>query len=328
MTNQPSPSKWTIAAALASIYFIWGSTYIGIRIAIETLPPFLMAGGRFVIAGGLLYAWTRSKGVPRPQRIHWRSAAIVGGLMLLGGNGGVTWAEQHVPSSFAALMIGAVPLWIVLLDWLVFGGLRPDRRMALGLITGLMGVGLLVGPASIAGGDEAVEPIGALALVGAAIAWATGSLYSRRATLPERPLMATGIEMLAGGAIMLAVGTASGEWSDVALDAVSLRSAVAFVYLSIIGSLVAFTAYIWLLRNTAPARAASYAYVNPVVAVFLGWLLADEAISPRMIVAAAVIIGSVVMITSYRPRRLPAPSAPASGPLSVDQTAPEGAAGK
>ncbi len=305
------PSRWSVLAALVSIYLIWGSTYLGIRFALETLPPFLMASTRFLIAGTALYSWRRLRGVPAPTRVQWRSAIIVGGLMILGGNGGVTWSEQHVPSGFAALMIGAMPLWMVMLNWLVFGSERPNGRMALGLGFGLIGLVLLIGPADVIGG-KSMDPLGVIALLIAAITWASGSLYSRRAPLPDAPLLATGMEMLAGGVLQLVVGTATGEWSDLDLSAVSAKSVGALVYLTLIGSLVAFSAYTWLLRHTTPARAASYAYVNPVVAVILGWALADEVITLRMALAAAIIISSVVIITSVRAQGSRAPDAAVS----------------
>jgi drug/metabolite transporter (DMT)-like permease len=305
-----APARWHVAAALAAVYLIWGSTYLGIRFAIESLPPFLMAGTRFLVAGALLFGWTRFQGVPMPPRAHWRSALIIGGLMLLGGNGGVTWAEQRVPSGLAALMIGATPLWIVVLNWLVFGGARPNRRMASGLAVGLGGLVLLIGPTELAGGSG-INPLGATALLAAALAWAAGSLYSRRAALPASPQLANGMEMLCGSALLLGVGTVSGEWGQFNLSHVSLRSALAIVYLTLFGSLIGFSAYIWLLRHLTPARAASYAYVNPVVAVILGWALAGEALSLRTALAAAIIIASVALITSVRAQPDERPRQPA-----------------
>ena len=299
--NEPAapPGRGAMIAALAAVYLIWGSTYIGIRFAIETLPPFLMASTRFLIAGALLYSWQRRRGAPAPRRLHWRSATVVGALMILGGNGGVTWSEQHVPSGFAALMIGAVPIFVVLVEWLAFGAPRPNGRMAFGLLAGMSGMALLIGPAEVIGG-EGVNLLGVGALLIAALAWTLGSLYSRRAPLPRVPLLATGMEMLAGGGALLLVGTLAGEWGQLDLAAVSSRSLIALAYLTFFGSLMGFTAYLWLLRHTTAARAASYAYVNPVVAVFLGWALAGETLNLRTLVAAAIIISSVVVITSAR----------------------------
>jgi drug/metabolite transporter (DMT)-like permease len=324
-SSSETTARWQVLMALAAIYLIWGSTYLGIRYALESLPPFLMAGTRFLMAGSFLLIWQWRRGAARPARVHWRSALIIGGLMILGGNGGVTWSEQRVPSGLAALMIGALPIWIVMFDWLAFGGARPNRRMALGLAGGLAGLALLIGPAEFAGGER-IDLIGGAALVTAAICWAMGSLYSRRAPLPAVPLQATGMEMLAGGILEYAVGTLLGEWSHVDPGAVSLRSGVALLYLGLIGSLVGFSTYIWLLRHTTPARAASYAYVNPVVAVILGWALAGEAVSLRTILATAIIIGSVVVITSFRAQQ---GTRPRSRPVEPAAAVPsEASAGK
>lgn len=321
MTHLDS-SRWKLIAAFAAVYIIWGSTYLGIRYAIETLPPFLMAATRFLIAGPILFAWMLRKSGERPTLIQWRSAAIVGALLLLGGNGGVTWAEQHVTSSFTALVVGAMPLWMVILGWLVFGHGRPTGVMAVGLAVGLAGVLLLVGPAELMGGEH-VETAGVVAVLIATLCWATGSLYSRRASLPKNPLLSTGMEMIAGGVLLLVVGLLSGEAADLNLSNVSLKSITALAYLTFFGSLVAFTAYIWLLNNTTTARASSYAYVNPVVALFLGWTLAGEPLTARTIIAAAIIIASVIVITSYRaqgakvPKPRPVVNEPAGSQVSA-----------
>ncbi len=297
-----TPTRWRVLAAFAAIYLIWGSTYLGIRFAIETLPPFLMAGVRFIVAGTALYGWLRLRGVPRPTRANWAAAALVGALLLLGGNGIVTWAEQRVPSGLAALLVATVPLWMVLLDWLRPGGTRPSGQVILGLACGLAGMALLIGPTDLAG-NGALDPVGALALVLATLSWSVGSLYSRRASLAQSPLLATGMEMLMGGLLLLAAGSLTGEWARLNLGGVSLLSVAALGYLIVFGSLIAFSAYVWLLRVTTPARAATYAYVNPVVAVFLGWALAGEPLNARILLAAAIIIAAVVIITSERARR-------------------------
>ena len=289
-----------LGLAFAAVYLIWGSTYLAIRLAIETLPPFLMAGVRFVVAGILLYAWARWRGASRPAQTHWLAAAIVGGLMLLGGNGGVTWAEQRVPSGLTAVLIATVPLWIALLEWLQ-GGMRPTARGAVGLMMGLAGIALLVSPGELAGA-KGIDLVGAVVLLVASLSWAIGSLYSRRARLPSSPLLATAMEMLAGGLLLLVAGLATGQASDLDPSRISLQSVLALCYLIVFGSLVAFTAYIWLLRVTLPAHAATYAYVNPIVAVFLGWALAGEPLTARTLLAAAVIVAAVVIITSAQPR--------------------------
>lgn len=288
-----------LAAAFTAVYTIWGSTYLAIRLAIDTLPPFTMAGVRFLIAGALLYGWQRLHKVPPPARVHWRSAAVVGALMLLGGNGGVTWAEQHVPTGLTALLIATVPLWMAILESLRRGGTRPTRRIAVGLALGFAGIALLIGPGNLAGGGS-VDPLGAGVLLLAALSWAGGSLYSRHAPLPAVALLGTAMEMLAGGALLLLGGGLAGEWGGLDPAAVSTRSWLALGYLIFFGSLMGFTAYLWLLRNTTPARASTYAYVNPMVAVFLGWALAGESLTWQTLLAAAVIIAAVVLINTGR----------------------------
>ena len=296
MTDQRA-SKLQIALALGAVYVVWGSTYLAIRFAIETLPPFLMAGVRFVIAGALLYAWSRARGAERPGRLQWRAAAIVGGCLLLGGNGGVVWAEQRVDSGIAALIVTTVPLWLVLLDWLRPGGRRPGWRVALGLVIGFAGVTLLVRPGS---GGGAVDPVGAGVLVLASLSWAWGSLASRRLPLPASPILATGMEMLAGGGLLLAAGLVTGEAGRFDPAGVSTTSLAALGYLIVFGSFVGFTAYVWLLRVVSPAIVGTYAYVNPVVAVLLGWAFAGEPLTATTLIAAAVIIGGVAVITTQR----------------------------
>ena len=288
-----------VVAAFAAIYLIWGSTYLGIRIAIETLPPFLTAGLRFIIAGPLLYAWARRNGVSRPTGIQWRAAAIVGGLLLLGGNGLVTWGEERVPSGLAALLVATVPLWMVLLDWLFLRGGRPPGRVFLGLILGLAGIVLLIGPADLLG-EHRVDLVGVAMLLLAALSWAIGSLYARRAPLPDAPLLGTSIEMIAGGVLLLLASGVKGEWVQVDLASVSLRSWLALAYLTLMGSIVAFTAYTWLLRVSTPTRVSTYAYVNPVVAVVLGWAIVGEVLTGQMLLAATVIVLAVVIITTGR----------------------------
>lgn len=289
--------------AFLSVYLIWGSTYLVIRYAIETMPPFLMAGTRFILAGALLFAWTRWRGLPMPTRIHWRSAIIVGGLMLMGGNGIVTWAEQYIASSLAAVLVATVPLWIGLFEWLRPSGRYPGHQVVLGLLLGFSGVVLLIGPSNLSGSGGTNQLIGMIAVVFATTFWASGSLYSREAPLPAAPLTSVSMEMLGGGAILLLLGLVTGEGTKLDLNGISFTSLAALGYLIVFGSMIAFTAYIWLLKNVPPARAATYAYVNPVIAVFLGWSIGNEHITPLMLVAASMIIGSVVMITTYRQKQ-------------------------
>jgi len=308
LRERPSTAK--VVAAFAAVYVIWGSTYLAILYAIETLPPFLMAGVRFLIAGAVLYAWAWLRGARRPTRLHWKSALIVGGLLLLGGNGGVVWSEQRVASGLAALLVATVPLWMVLLEWMQRDGTRPDGRTLFGVALGLVGLALLVGPNALLGGER-VDLLGAGVLVLGSLSWATGSLYARRAPLPESPLLGTAMEMLAGGALLTLLGLAVGEAGAVDLGAVSSRSFLSLLYLIVFGSLVGFTAYTWLLGVSTPARVSTYAYVNPVVAVLLGWAFAGEPLTPRMALAAAVIVGAVAAITSGQAaRRRPAMERP------------------
>lgn len=298
--TRTDPQIVLVLLAFAAVYVVWGSTYLAIRFAIESLPPFLMAGIRFAAAGLLLYAIIRPRSVVPPTPANWKAAAIVGGLMLVGGNGLVCWAEQTVPSGWAALIIATVPLWLVVFDWLIHHGPRPTVRIIVGLVAGLGGVAMLIG--TPAGGSARGHLLGGLALMAACVFWALGSLHSRRATLPSSPFMATAMQMTAGGALLLLLGTVSGEWSRVNFGVISLKSLLALGYLVFFGSILALTAYTWLLRVTTAARVSTYAYVNPVVAMFLGYALADEPLSMRVLIAAAVILGSVVVISTGKQR--------------------------
>lgn len=307
--GHPPAPRGRILAAFAAVYVIWGSTYLAIRFAIETLPPLLMAGARFLVAGALLYAWVRRPGAPerpaRPTAAEWGWGALVGALLLLGGNGGVVWAERTVPSGVVALLVAIVPVWMVLLDWARPGGRRPGALVAAGLVTGFAGLVALVGPGSLTGrgGPGEVSIAGALAAVVGSLAWALGSIIARGAGLPRSPLLATAIEMLCGGALLLAAGLAMGEAGRLTLGDITGRSGLAWAYLVVFGSLVGFTAYVWLLGHVSAARASTYAYVNPLVAVLLGWAVAGEPVTARTLVAAAVIVGAVALITVGRERR-------------------------
>jgi drug/metabolite transporter (DMT)-like permease len=298
MSKTKTPSPWSVLTALIAVYLIWGSTYLAIRWAVETIPPFLMAGTRFFIAGALLYAWMRLRGVPKPEPLHWVSATIVGGCLLVGGNGGVVWVEKGgFPSGLTALMIATVPLWMALLQRL--RGVRMGGGVAVGLLLGFVGIILLIGPGELSIGSR-VDPIGATVLIGASLSWAVGSLYSRRARLPESALLATAMEMLTGGALLILTGLALGEHGAVRLSAISPQSFFSYLYLILFGSLVGFTAYIWLLRVTTPVLVSTYAYVNPVVAVLLGATLAGETITIRTLLAAVIILIAVALISVPR----------------------------
>ena len=297
-----------VAGGLAIVYVLWGSTYLGIALAIETMPPMLMAAARFLIAGALLYVIVRlsARGAGRPTRREWGAAALSGLPMLAGGNGGVVWAQQTVPSGIAALMIASVALWIVILDR-VFFGRRLRWPAVVGLIAGFGGVALLVDP-STGGG---VDPTGATILVLAALSWATGSLLSRGGGLPSNLLLAAAMQMLAGGVALAAFGIAIGESGDVHPTQFSARSLGGLAFLIVFGSIVAFSAYGWLLRVARTSLIATYAYVNPVVAVLLGWAFLAENVTTRTLLAGGVIVASVALIVSSRqspaPKREPVP---------------------
>lgn len=293
-----------IIVAFGAVYLIWGSTYLAIKYALETLPPFLMTGGRFLIAGAALIIWAWFSDAERPTRAQWLSAALIGALLFLGGTGGVVWAEQYIPSGLAALLVATEPLWIVLLNWARPDGTRPAVKTIIGLLIGFSGIWLLSGSAGLVGdGADRASVLGAVVVIAAAFSWALGSLYSQRVQLPASSLLASGMQMLLGGALLALVGTGSGEWARFDVSRVSAVSAGAFFYLIIFGSIIAFTAYGWLLRKVSPALVATYAYVNPVVAVLLGWALASEPLSLRILLAAGVIVGSVALITSSAERK-------------------------
>jgi drug/metabolite transporter (DMT)-like permease len=298
--NEPrAASRTQILAAFASIYVIWGSTYLAIRYADQTIPPFIMAGIRFVVSGALLYIWSRSRGAPPPMRLHWRNAVIAGGFLLLGGNGAVVWAEQFVPSGLTALLVSILPFWLVIIEWVRPPRRRPSGAVLTGLVVGFIGIIVLVGPADL-GGHGDIKPIGAVVLILGSLSWAIGSFWSRDAALPASGLLTTGMEMLGGGILLLAAGAVSGELSRFDAQEVSRASAIGLAYLITFGSLVGFTSYIWLLDKVSPARLGTYAYVNPVVAVLLGWAVAGERLSMRTGVAAAIVICAVALITTAR----------------------------
>ncbi len=290
-----------LIAAFAAVYIFWGSTYLAIKYAIETLPPFLMAGARFVFAGAILLIWARfSKDYEKPKAVHWRTSFIVGTLLLLGGNGGVVFAEHYISSSLAALLVATEPFWIVLLSWLWLKKSRPNLKVALGLAIGFFGVWLLIGGQTAnASAFGSMQFWGTLAVIGAAMSWAIGSIYGLRSPVPKSSLQTAGMQMFSGGLVLLFVSLILGEWSTFNISEVSANSWFAVIYLIIFGSLIGFTAYSWLLKNAQPAMVATYAYVNPIIAVLLGWLIAGESFTGQMLIGAAVIVGSVVLITSH-----------------------------
>ncbi len=296
-TFAPSPPRGLLIAAFIALYTVWGSTYLAIRVAVESLPPFLMAGARFVIAGALLYVFMRLRGDARPSLLHWKNSAISGTLLLLGGNGLVVWAEQYVTSGLAALIIAIVPLWIALLDWARPQGERPSAKNMLGIAIGFAGVILLVMGQGKDVHGAGIHVGGVIALVFACILWAGGSLFMKHNARPTSPLLGVAMQMLCGGATQLLVGLLLGEMAQTDFSTFTDRSLIAFVYLVVVGSWIGFSAYIWLLQVCNPSLVATYAYVNPIVAVFLGWWLLDEHLTGQTIVAAAVIVVGVCVIT-------------------------------
>ena len=285
--------------AFAAVYILWGSTYLGIKYVIETLPPLISAGARFLLAGATLFIVGRfSKDYEKPTLTEWRSSAIVGTLLFLGGNGGVVLAEHHITSGLAALLVATEPFWVVLLSWLWLKGARPDWRVALGLLMGFAGVYLLMGGGAVQAGSETNRLFGMVLVIAAGLCWATGSIYGVRAPTSKSPILASGMQMLAGGSSLLLAGTLMGEWTGFEISVVSRHSWFALAYLLVFGSLITFTAYSWLLKNARPTMVATYAYVNPVVAVILGWAIAGESFTGRTLLGAGVIVGSVVLITS------------------------------
>ena len=295
----------SIWVGMVVIYIVWGSTYLGMHFAIQTMPPFLMAAARFLISGAILYIWRRLSGDPAPSRLHWRSAVIIGLFLLVGGNGGVVWAEQTIPSGIAALLVGSTPLWMVLIDEVlrrVAPQHRPDQARPswismIGILIGFVGIAVLISPTEFTGLGDHVDLVGGLVVLLAALFWSAGSLYSRTAVLPKSTLMGPAIEMLVGGTGLLVLGTISGEWPRVHLAAISTESWLGLAYLILFGSLVGYATYTWLMRSAPTTLVSTYAYVNPMVAILIGNLLAQEPLTPRVLLAAAIILGSVALIT-------------------------------
>lgn len=292
--------KTKLWIALLALYIVWGSTYLAIRFAVETIPPFMHASIRFLISGAILYFWRLAAGDEKPTLSNWKSTAIIGTLLLLGGNGLVALAEKTVPSGIAALMISTSPFWLVLFESLRARGTKPTWLSILGLVIGFGGVFLLIGPSEITGSDQKFDTLGTILLLIAPILWSLGSIYARGADMPKSTLMSTGMQMLAGSVSLFIVSMMTGELRGFSFTQVSMRSWEGLVYLITFGSLVGFVAYGWLLHNAPVSLFSTYAYVNPVVAVFLGWLLADEVLNARIAVASAIIIGSVILINYAR----------------------------
>jgi drug/metabolite transporter (DMT)-like permease len=316
MPTEPKPTtdRGRIWLALLVLYFVWGSTYLGIAIAVDTIPPFLMAAARFGLAGTVLLVWSllRARGsFVAPSRREWRDSIIVGTLLLGGGMGMVAYGEQTVPSGITALLVAMMPVWVAIFGRSFLGESLP-RLAAVGIVVGFLGVAILAAP-SVVGGTGALDPVGLVAIIISPIAWSLGSLYaSHRATLPRQPLVATGVQMVSGGVVLAIMGGLTGDFGRFDPGAISGESIAAFGYLTVIGSLLAFTAYGWLLRVAPLPMIATYAYVNPVVAVILGAFVRHEPIDPRTLVAGAVIVAAVALIVTSRGRMV-APAVRSSG---------------
>ena len=302
--------------AFAAVYIIWGSTYLAIRVGVESFPPLLLAGWRHLTFGLLLYPFLRWKTQVRPTAAHWRTATISGCLLLFLGNGMVCVAEQTVPSGVTALLVATVSLWMVLIDWLRPGGTRPVARVVVGLLLGFAGLALMVGPTNL-GGSGRVNPVGVAILAFASLAWACGSLYSKHGGMPPSPLLGAAMQSLAGGVALWIASFFSGELTNLHIAAISLRSWLALGYLIVFGSLMGFTAYIYILKHSTATRVATYAFVNPVVALFLGWLILSESITFRTILAGAVILTAVLLVIT----------APHPEPARIASAVPEAAEG-
>jgi drug/metabolite transporter (DMT)-like permease len=296
-------TKIKIIAAFGIIYLVWGTTYLAIRLAINTIPPFLMAGIRFTLAGILLYGWSYWRFDKKPRLSDWGKAAIPGILMFVGGNGILTWAETFIPSGLAALIIATVSIWMVVLDWLFFGRKKPDKLTLSGIAIGVAGVALLTGV-----GDEVLINggsiiVGIVVLTLASMSWAAGSLVSRNLKSTTSLQFTISMQILIGGLALILIGSAKGEWPQVSLQTISPQSLFALSYLILLGTLLAYSAYLWLLRVSTPAKVSTYAFFNPLIAVFLGWSLLDEPLTLETIFGALLILVSLLFVNQLRFKR-------------------------
>jgi drug/metabolite transporter (DMT)-like permease len=300
-----------LLVSFAIVYIVWGSTFYAISVGIESFPPFLLAGLRHLTAGLVFYPAFRVASREKPTPAQWRTTFITGCLLLAIGNGTVSWAEKTVPSGIAALLVATVSLWMVLVDWVRPGGARPAPRVIAGFLMGFAGMALLVGPKHF-GNSERIDLVGAFALIGASLAWAIGSIYSRHHPLPGAPLLAVGMQTLCGGGVLCVFAVAIGETRHFHFANVTLRSWLALIYLFIFGSALGFSAYVYMLKHSTAARVATYAFVNPVVALFLGWFLAAEPLSLRTLLASGIILTAVLLVIS----------APHKTPIEAEEAIP------
>jgi drug/metabolite transporter (DMT)-like permease len=294
-SSHSSSSSTTLLAAFAAVYLIWGSTFLAIRIGDESFPPLLVAGIRHLVFGLIAFPILLWKTKARPTWAEWRSTTITGFLLLAVGNGGVCLAEERVPSGIAALLVATISLWMVIIDWLRPNGVRPVPRVIAGLVFGFAGLALLVGPKEL-GGSGRIDPIGVLILGVCSFAWACGSIYAKHGHMPSSPLVGSAMQSITGGVILWIVAGLTGEFRSLHLAAVSSRSWIAITYLICFGSMIGFSSYLYILKHSTATRVATYAFVNPIVALFLGWLLLNETINLRTILASAVILAAVLLV--------------------------------
>jgi drug/metabolite transporter (DMT)-like permease len=297
MEDETHPPKWKVLLAFAIIYLVWGSTFLAIRIGVREVPPFLLAGMRFLVAGAVLYAWMRAKGIPSPTRREWGGATLLAVLVFVLDYGSVFWAERRVPSGITAVMLATIPVFMTISEILVMKTQRLTPRLAIALLIGIGGVAVLVSRA-VSFGDAPVDPVGACALIVAALSWSVGSALTRKLPLPAEKAMSSGTQMLAGGVMLTLIAAAFGEFHGFQFRAVSLKAWLALAYLIVAGSIIAYTAYVWLIHHESPTKVGTYAYVNPVVAVVLGYFLGGEAVGPRTILGTLFVLVSVVVITT------------------------------
>ncbi|HTI69889.1 MAG TPA: drug/metabolite exporter YedA [Candidatus Limnocylindria bacterium] len=308
-----TPSRWAFVLAFTSIYLIWGSTYLAIRIAVEAWPPFLMAGLRFLVAGAVLFAWLRLRGAAWPALVHWRNSAVTGVLLLVGGNGLVTWAEKSVSSSTAALIVGTVPAWFALFEWMRPSGKRPAILTVIGITIGFTGVVLLVENSARHAQAGSFSYTGIAALFFSTVCWAGGSVFSKYSVRPASPYMASAMQMLVGGVALLGLSGLTGEARGFSFSQLSFPGWASFSYLVVAGSWIGFSAYAWLIRHASPAKVSTYAFVNPVVAVLLGTVFLGEKFTPSVLLSVVAVVTGVALITLSGSIRWPRLRASASG---------------
>jgi drug/metabolite transporter (DMT)-like permease len=301
MASDAKPPLWKILVAFAIIYFVWGSTFLAIRVGVHEVPPFLLAGMRFLAAGAVLYAWMRLKGTPSPTFTQWRSATLLAVLIFVFDYGLLFWAEKRVPSGVAAVMMATIPVFMALSEIVILRSERLSARLAVALLVGIGGVGVLVSH-SLSFGDAPIDPAGAGALVVAAISWSIAASLTRRLPLPAEKVMSSGAQMFAGGILLTIAAASLGEFKGFHPGEVSRGAWLALIYLIVAGSIVGFTAYVWLIHHESPTKVGTYAYVNPAVAVLVGYFLGGEALGPRTVIGTALVLVSVVVITTM-PRK-------------------------